>query len=109
MQHNCTGPSTARFPSLEGVLTFLKLRYEEMELSRETCFEAPKCVHSLEALVLFHFFVLFDLLLQRVSLRIPGWFGKLYGPKHKTIHLHAERKCHHTPQEPALLNCHTQP
>lgn len=55
MQHNCTGPSTARFPSLEGVLTFLKLRYEEMELSRETCFEAPKCVHSLEALVLFHF------------------------------------------------------
>ena len=52
LEHGNTGLSMARFPSSGAVLTFLKLRCEEMELlSRETCFEAPKFVHSLEVFV----------------------------------------------------------
>lgn len=74
----------ARFPSSGAVLTFLKLRCEEMELlSRETCFEAPKFVHSLEVFVCWF-------VLERVSLCVPGRPRKLCGPEHKEIHLSAK-------------------
>lgn len=84
LEHGNTGLSMARFPSSGAVLTFLKLRCEEMELlSRETCFEAPKFVHSLEVFVCWF-------VLERVSLCVPGRPRKLCGPEHKEIHLSAK-------------------